>query len=149
MNVLIFGFDECVSKDVISRIQTQSIKIYIESNIEGINNFVLKTDFNNYDYVIGCGVYSGTDKKQIRIETKCSSQFRNNKDKLETLPIIYFFKPNNDFKISTGIGNSWCNLVSYLILKKSQNIKYTFLHIPKTFDYINAAEIIDRQLETL
>lgn len=36
-------------------------------------------------YILGLGVYSGKDQDKIRIETKCTNQFRNdfiNGDKL-------------------------------------------------------------------
>jgi len=149
MNVLIFGFQNNISRDVVSKTKGQIAKYYLNSNIDDIKDFVINTDFGKYDYVIGCGSYSGKDRGCIRIETKCNSQFRNSKDKLEIKYISYFMKPETSIKLASGIGNSWCNLVSYMIMKKSPDTKYTFLHIPKSFNGIKAAEIISEQLKSI
>lgn len=148
MKVLIFGFKNSL-RHIISNLDDNFDKIYINSNISSIKKFVTDTNFKQYDYVIGLGLYSGKDTGYIRIETKCSSQFRNNKSNLELILIPYFFKPDNNFKLASGIGNSLCNLVTYSVLKKSHNIKYTFLHIPKTFCLLKATDCISNQLKVL
>ena len=121
-------------------------KYYLNSNTDDIKSFVLNTDFAKYDYVLGIGDYSGKDQDYIRIETRCSSQFRNNKTNLTYIKIPYYFKADDGVKLASGIGNSWCNLVSYLILCKSPYLKYTFLHVPRLCDYNIATNIIYEQL---
>lgn len=145
MRIFIFGFNN-ISGEIVSKLNSKYDKYVVGSNLNSIIKFVQNTNFDSYDYVIGCGSYSGRGSDFIRIEKSCTSQFRNNKTNLEVIAIPYFFEPNDCFKLANGIGNSWCNLVSYLILKKSPDIKYTFLHIPKMFDSKMAIKAINDQL---
>lgn len=149
MSVLMFGFSDGVSKEVVLSVKGRIEKQYFKSNVEDIKNFVESTDFDKYDYVIGCGIYSRKDCDRIRIEKLCCSQFRNNKTNLNTLAIPYFLTPDNNFKFAKSIGNSWCNLVSYFILSKSPNIRYVFLHIPRSLSTEKAASIISKKLEDI
>jgi len=105
-------------------------------------------------YILGLGFYSGIDQDQIRIETICTNQFRNDfidDNKQIEIEIKPFINHLDDYmKYSKAIGNSYCNRTSYEVMKlinrgqlKSQ---YTFLHVPKTFDFRTAIDIIDRAL---
>lgn len=106
-------------------------------------------------YILGIGEYSGIDQDAIRIETVTTNKFRN--DPIETtaagksLGINYFLKPiGNDVKLASGLGNSWCNLVSWKIMRLITNGKlksqYTFLHIPKKLPSYQTVEIIEQML---
>jgi pyrrolidone-carboxylate peptidase len=61
--------------------------------------------------------------------------------------------PGKYFKLSDGIGNSWCNLVSYRIMGLIENrelgSRYTFVHIPKGFEIQCAVEEINNLIEIL
>lgn len=108
-----------------------------------------RTNFAAYDYVLALGMYSGRDHQALRIETTCSNQFRNNKQTLHRCAIPYFLQPQPPLKLANGIGNSWCNLLSYAICTGAPECRYTFVHIPKTFDALAAAEALQKQLATL
>ncbi len=102
--------------------------------------------------ILGLGVYSGVDQDKIRIETKCSNQFRNDfieGNKIEDISIDPYLKPSLLSKYATGIGNSYCNLVSWkimrLILQKKLKSRYTFLHIPKSL----GATVLVKQIDSL
>jgi hypothetical protein len=148
MSILIFAFShtiaELVAKDLI-----YGEKIFLDSTERAVNDFVQHTNFADYDYALGMGMYSGKDKNEIRIETSCTNQFRRQKDDLKKLEIPYYFHSASGIKLAKGIANSYCNLVSYKILSKSPDARYTFLHIPKSFDSSRAARIIEEQLATL
>jgi hypothetical protein len=62
-----------------------------------------------------------------------------------------FIKESENTKIASALGNSWCNLISYKIMRLIENkelkSKYTFLHIPSSFNSDFAVEIIDRLTE--
>ncbi|MBU0569397.1 hypothetical protein KKB40_01280 [Patescibacteria group bacterium] len=105
------------------------------------------------EYILGMGVYSGKDQDKIRIETKCTNKFRNgfmNGSQLEKIDIHPFLKPHSLTKYAEGLGNSYCNLVSWKIMSKIKNgelkSKYTFLHIPKGMNVWQVVEEIDAML---
>lgn len=103
----------------------------IESSERAIEKIFDEVDFSKYEYVIGVGQYSGRDQDKIRIERTCSSQFRNKNRGAKRIKIPYFLSENEYMKLSDGIGNSYCNLLSYEIVTKFPEIKFTFLHISK------------------
>lgn len=148
MKVLLFGFKNSSGR-IISKLDNNFDKIFVTSNATSIMKFAKNTDFARYDYVVGFGNYSGPDNRFIRIETKCNSQFRNDKTNLEYISIPYFFKPNKDFKQAFNMGNSLCNYITYSIIKESPDLNFTFLHIPKTFDRVKAIESINKQLKAI
>lgn len=103
-------------------------------------------------HILGLGTYTGVDKDKIRIETITTNQFRNNVIE-DTFPISKeiiinpFIKESVNTKLASALGNSWCNLISYKIMRliedKKLKSKYTFLHIPSSFKVDEAVEIID------
>ncbi|MCL5784693.1 MAG: hypothetical protein M1142_05065 [Patescibacteria group bacterium] len=105
------------------------------------------------EFILGMGAYSGQDNDAIRIETTTNNKFRNNiidsKDP-KTLSINPFLKPSPGMKLASGLGNSWCNFVSWKIVKlinqKSLKSQYTFLHIPKRFPVNQAVMTIEKAL---
>ncbi|MCA9371455.1 hypothetical protein KC726_01010 [Candidatus Woesebacteria bacterium] len=104
-------------------------------------------------YILSLGTYSGVDQDQIRIETVCTNQFRNDyvdsKEK-QKVTINSFLYENSQMKLAEAIGNSHCNLVSWkimqLINQGKLNAQYTFLHIPKNLKPWIVSQIIDQQL---
>ncbi|NTW62260.1 hypothetical protein HGB25_02530 [Candidatus Saccharibacteria bacterium] len=104
----------------------------INSSEHAIEQLLCDVDFSRYEYVIGIGQYSGRDRDKVRIEQTCSAQFRNKNRGAQRIPIPYFLKPDDQMKLADGIGNSYCNLLSYKIVTNFPDIKYTFLHIPVT-----------------
>jgi pyrrolidone-carboxylate peptidase len=112
----------------------------LESSSKAINQLLdhLEQQQQQPKYIIGCGIYSGMDQSKIRIETRCSNQFRNRTPgtEYEVFEIKPFVKLNENMKYGYTMGNSWCNLVSFKIISliKQQKLKsqYTFLHIPKS-----------------
>ncbi len=105
-------------------------------------------------YILGLGVYTGRDQDKIRIETKCTNQFRNNvieEKTIEEIDINYFLTPSISSKYATAIGNSYCNLVSWKIMRlietKQLQSQYTFLHVPKSMKAMTAVKEIDQMLK--
>lgn len=104
-------------------------------------------------YVLGIGTYSGVDQNQIRIETICTNQFRNDyvdDNEKQEITINSFLSENSQMKLAEAMGNSHCNLVSWkimqLINQGKLNAQYTFLHIPKSMKSWVATDIIDQKL---
>ncbi len=142
-NLTCFAFRGNISQRVLERLSVGS-KLYIESDEQFIKQFALEITQLKTSHILGFGQYSGRDTYKLRIETICSNKFRNNIDgvnyyqyKLTPLPYS-----SDKVKLATGIGNSYCNLVSFQITKsiyaKNSKTKYTFIHIPKTFSLITA-----------
>lgn len=110
-------------------------------------------------FILGMGVYSGVDQDAIRIETYTINQFRNNPIEFDTnspkkLFIDPFSKPLVDnSKLASGLGNSWCNLISWKIMRlinqKKLNSRYTFLHIPKLYPLYKSKKIIEEMLKAV
>ncbi len=146
MKTLIFGFENTVTEKVARQLSDIADIEVIKSNTADIERFITQTDLFHYERVIGMGTYSGRDKDHVRIETECSSQFRNNKENLTRLPIPYFIDENNTFRLAKGIGNSWCNLVSFHLVKSLNVAKYTFLHVPHTMPVTKVENAIRAEL---
>lgn len=107
-------------------------------------------------YILGLESYSAVDQDKIRIETICSNQLRN--DFLEgntckETEIQPFLKPTPLAKIASGIGNSYCNMVSWkimeLINQQKLRSQYTFLHVPKIMKPLAVSQEIDLILQEL
>ena len=104
-------------------------------------------------HILGLGTYFGIGKDNIRIETITKNQFRNIPIEndfpiTKQIKIIPFVKQIPNTKLTSAFGNSWCNLISYKIMRliedKKLNSKYTFLHVPKVFNRTKAIEIINQ-----
>ena len=149
MDILIFGFKNTTCEKIIYGLEDTADTVLLESSSEKIIQFVESLNFEKYRFVIGMGEYSGRDTNKIRIETLCTDTFRNSKGVSHTLSIPYFFRAIHPFKLAKGIGNSWCNLISYQILQRNQNTRFTFLHIPKSLRSPLVIEGILHQLKEL
>lgn len=124
-----------------------------------INSYLNMLLHDQPKYVLGMGIYTGVDQNLIRIETKTTNQFRNNPIETgenipRTLAINYFLKPQpNIAKLANGIGNSWCNLVSWKLMRlindKQLNSKYTFLHVPQQIPGYQKLNLIDALLKQI
>lgn len=149
MKILLFAFKGTVAEKVANKLRVPVKIITLNSSAKAIYEFVSSFEINQYDYVLGMGMYSGRDSDALRLETQCNSHFRNNKDNLQKISIPYFLHADEGIKLAMGIGTSWCNLVSYRLLKAKPKLKYTFIHVPKLFPVNEAAKIIDQQLAHL
>jgi len=105
-------------------------------------------------HILGLGSYSGIDQDKIRIETITINRFRNHKiaeNAPEQIELTNFLiSSNKNFKLATALGNSWCNLISWKIMRLIENgslsSKYSFLHIPKGFNLNSASQKIENIL---
>lgn len=150
MNILVFAFNGTVAEKIAKKLKTPIELSLINSALEAIDEFAGSAEIDKYDFVLGMGAYSGRDSDALRIEAQCSSHFRNNKDNLQKMQIPYFLRPSEGgVKLATGIGTSWCNLVSYKLLKAHPKANYTFIHVPKLYPVNNGVKIIDQQLTHL
>lgn len=145
MKLLAFAFQDNISSSILQKLDIVN-KFYLPSNNRKIENFVEELVKINPHYILGLGMYSGKDKDKLRIETLCL-------DENETRQINYFLTPHIQTKLAKGIGNSYCNFVSFQIMKeienKKLNTKYTFIHIPRTFDIDEAIAEINQMLSEL
>lgn len=146
--MLIFGFRGTVAEETAKMLRKPNSKVaLLDSTTEAIEKFVRSIEHGGYERILGLGSYSGRDTTAIRLETKCTNQFRNKRDdSFQEIAIPLFLKQSSRLKRASGIGNSWCNLVSYKIVITYPSIPFTFLHIPATFSPIEAAAIIDLSL---
>ena len=146
MRYIIFGFKGTIAAKIAKQLATYGDVVLLESSLPAIKHFAQTINFKSYDRILGLGAYSGKDKNELRIETTCSSQFRNNKTNLHRHKLPYFMQPAEGIKTAGGIGNSWCNVVCYALVTEVPNAHFTFLHVPKNFDIQRAVKIIAAQL---
>ncbi len=106
-------------------------------------------------HIVGLGTYPGVDQDFIRIETLAKNQFRNSVIEKEfplskKLLIKPFVKQVPGAKFASGLGNSWCNFVSWKIVRliegKILQSQYSFMHIPNSFVFRNALETVELML---
>ncbi len=106
-------------------------------------------------HILGLGMYGGRDRNKMRVERTCTNQFHSHRigDSLIRHEINYYLESSEYIKISDGIRTSYCNIVSYLImdsiLSRVLQSQYTFVHIPKGFNFTIATAEIGKQLENL
>ncbi len=133
--ILLVAFKNTIAEKVVADLPFKNL--IIESSHTSIDD--LMQVIRNFNYVIGLGEYSGKDQNKLRIETKCNKKFRNQEIKnSERLDIDQILPVTLNSKYSTGIGNSWCNLLSVRVLNSNFRGKYAFIHIPKTIDPVSA-----------
>jgi pyrrolidone-carboxylate peptidase len=118
--------------------QKTNIENFYLPSIGDITSFINSVKTDKPKKIIGLGIYTGKDQDMIRIETLAKNRFRNNlieSKGLNSYLMRPFVLPSFHTKLAQGLGNSYCNLISYLIMQlielDSLESKYTFLHIPK------------------
>ena len=144
-----FAFGRTISSRVLYGLKNIDC-CYLVFGIDSINGYLKFLIQNQPKYILGMGTYGGIDQNKIRIEEICTNKFRNSYiegGRLESHKINSFLELNDSFKLADGIGNSYCNYISYQITKLINNgdlkSKYTFLHIPKTISAYTASKEID------
>ena len=154
MQIYGFAFGRNLSAYVLWRLKNIDCCYQIFPN--NLDRYLQMILHDQPEYILGLGVYSGIDQDKIRIETKCSNQFRNDfieENKFEEILMNPFLKPFQLSKYATGIGNFYCNLVSWkimrFILQKKLKSQYTFLHIPKSLGTIMLVKEIDFLMKVL
>lgn len=146
---LAFAFRNNISEKILRELNVDQ-KVYLKADEKEIIEFVRNINFSNTSHILGLGVYTGRDQNLLRIETVCTNKFRNQiqGNKYEEIAISNFIEPTNNTKYARRIGNSYCNLVSYLIMKSILNnnagTQYSFIHIPKLFGITQATDEINK-----
>lgn len=145
--MLIFGFKNTNSEMILSVLNSEHTDcILVDKNVNSLLTYIM---LNAPNQILGIGEYSGRDQDKIRIETVCRNKFRNT--------IIHTNQPNEItfknilptdqyFKRGVGMGNSWCNLMSFEINSTFPDINFTFLHIPKSLSIPQATMSIRKKL---
>ena len=148
-----FAFEKNISSKVLYKLRNVDC-CYLLAGKSSIDKYIEVLIHEQPENIIGMGVYTGRDQEKIRLETKCSNKFRNDYvtgDSRVEYKIKPFLKESEQFKIASGIGNSYCNYVSFKIMnligKGRLNCGYTFLHIPKKLKFSEVAPIVDVELE--
>lgn len=147
-----FAFPPC--SQILSQLLTCDKKTVV--NPREIDAYIQILLEDQPTYVLGLGSYSGIDQDKIRIETLAKNKFRNTSidaslPMLQNVVINPFVQTIPQTKITSGLGNSWCNVISWkiaqLIVLKKLHSQFAFLHIPKKFDGERAAVIINDLLD--
>ena len=147
MKIFVISFKGNVSEEVCNKLKSDVKHISLKSSERELVEFIASNNLSMYDYIFGLGEYTGRDRDSIRVEKRCNTKFRNKKYRDNKIEINYDFDYKaKHIKLADGIGNSYCNLLSLLILQKNPSVQYSFLHIPKTFDANLAVDIIDAQI---
>ena len=155
-SIYAFAFAGNISSKVLYRLKSTDCSfLAYPNNID----FYLKMLLHDQPrYILGMGVYSGKDQESIRIETTTNNKFRNEKiepllEADETLTLKNFLIPTEGAKLASGLGNSWCNLVSWkimqLINQKLLSSKYSFLHIPTSTPLPIALTTIEKMISLM
>ena len=149
MNLLTFSFGGTNSELIANTLRDSGEVRIIGSSVYAIDELIDHIRSHRYSHLLGIGQYSGRDHDKIRIETECTSKFRNLDTDRRRVPIPYFLHEDEYLKLARGIGNSWCNLASYRITQQFPGISYTFLHVPTRYEIARAQRAIRRQLATM
>lgn len=159
---LLYGFEPFgkhntnISQEVLNSIPN---RVHIRKHFFKVNfnrrnilnmNFVKCIEEFKPDIIIGLGQYPRGDK--IRIETQAKNHMRSktmheqeiSKNGEAVLPTTYSIKPTQQSIIALDAGKYVCNYSMYKILQylKGTNIKYAFIHIPKTINLQIATEFV-------
>lgn len=140
-----FAFRGNISARVLHRLGPATLDKYtISSNKKYIKKFISQLFDNHPSFVLGLGMYNRIDQDKLRIETECTS--KDNKK----LKINNFLTPGKRTKFACCIGNSYCNYISAQIMeiinKEKLETRYSFIHIPKSFQINEAVEEIEEML---
>lgn len=145
--LVIFGFSKTNSQNLLLSLSIGR-QFLLKSQKEDIEGFVEDLVKIKPEFILGLGEYSGRDQDKIRQEVRCSNKFKNETlgKSLEKIDIEPISIDSDLVKLSKNMGNSYCNLVSYLIMKKIKSgqlkSRYIFLHLPKDMEQeIMASEI--------
>ncbi len=150
-NLLAYAFQNTISEEVLACLPV-GVKILIPSEAHEIPNIVQSILNTNPTYILGLGEYSGKDRDMLKIETRCTNKFKNSfyGSTFQELPLSNFLTSGNHTHFGKSIGNSYCNLISYLLMKNINDMHlqthYSFVHIPKTFDIEEAVVEISAML---
>ena len=79
-----------------------------------------------------------------------TSRFRNQGEGDDRVVLPGFLKESPGLKMTNAIGSSYCNLVSYLLVKRLESeveqVQFNFVHIPNSFSETEAVQILSEQL---
>lgn len=151
-NLYGFAFPGVPAK-VMYRLKTLDLSNTLNAN--NIDQYMQMLIHDQPKYILGMGIYTGIDQDKIRIETVAKNLFRNDAididlQKSETILFPSFLSERGKTKYATALGNSWCNLISWrigqLIHKGELKSKYSFLHIPTTFNLNDAIAVVEELL---
>jgi len=165
--ITLFGFKDTISEKVLHEVEGDR-KYILTSEVEAIENFVEQVLLLKPAFILGMGEYSGRDQDKLRVEERCTHKFRNRRvgeiPSYEIRPFEGHLRgvrlPNEKLQAHLGgvlmkhtraMGNSYCNLVSYLLMheitKNKLRTKYGFIHIPRFFDVKIAGQEIQNLLK--
>lgn len=153
-DILAFSFICNISQKVLEKVLVDQ-KSYLKSDEIWINEFIKNFQIANPRFILGLGEYFGRDKDKLRIEAVCSNKFRNKVqgEEYQEVRLTTFLEPTAKLKYAKGIGNSYCNLISYKIMKTieetNMQTQYTFVHIPKNYNSEEAAHEINQILTAI
>ncbi len=148
---LAFAFRGNISEQVLNALCAPVLdKVILSSSEKAIAAFVERLDLTQYNRILGLGMYGGPDKGELRVEVVATSQFRNQGRGGDRLRLPSFVMAGGELKEASAMGNSYCNLVSYQLARRlmssHEGVKFSFIHIPKSFPLENAVHIIDEAI---
>lgn len=148
---LYFSFRGNIAERVLVKMAIAGIdKVYLPSSEKSIRAFVDGLELEYYGRVLGLGMYSGPDKESLRVEMVATSRFRNQVEVGERVVLPGFLKESPGLKTTNAMGNSYCNLVSYLLVRRleseAKQVQFNFVHIPKRYSEAEAVRILSEQL---
>src|SRR4051812_6200169 len=98
MNLLLIGFAGTITEKILSQLGPKlGDKLLLDSDADAIRELWPQLAPKHYSHILALGSYSGRDQSQLRIETVCTSKFRNSPAHPKHLPIPYFFRPSDEF----------------------------------------------------
>lgn len=150
-NLIIFAFKGTHAEKVLAQIPF-GVKVLVPSDANQIPHVVHTLLKAQPYYILGLGQYSGKDADLLKIETYCSNKFRNTVRgaRYDEIRLDNFLTPGLHSRYAKSMGNSYCNLISYLIMsqirEKNLQTKNSFVHIPRSFDVHLAMNKISRMI---
>lgn len=153
MNVktLVFAFRGTKAAQVMALLSDKGLEeMTIKSSKQAVASFVDDLDLTRYQRILGLGLYTGPNKKQLRIETRATDDFRSNLVQKDHVELPNILEPEEHLTLSQAMGNSYCNLVAFSLTQRIANERskttFSFVHVPSSFSVELAANVLNRQL---
>lgn len=149
MKILLLAFEDTVAQlvayELCKRRRDVAVQL-VPSDELAIKQLCESLNVQSYNLVVGMGMYSGPLQGALRFEQVCTDKFRNAGTGVR-ISMTHLLPKVPGARHAQGIGNSYCNLLSWQFMKHHQNEpKYCFIHIPRTATVAVAADVLGNTL---
>ncbi|MDD3648242.1 MAG: hypothetical protein PHS44_07155 [Candidatus Dojkabacteria bacterium] len=139
---------------LLNKLSLPNVSKYYIRGKNGVYRLAKLVEKRNYDFILGLGDYR-INAKRIRIEEKFINKHGKSKiveiapheySSSWKLPVLHEYVHSSD-KASNGPCNKSAFLVSHILKTTCHKTKNAFVHIPRSFDFIRADQVVKEWLK--